>query len=124
MHGNRPTFTLARVSSAKATMMDYTVMMASNMTGVDATWTPEYTWSTAYHQPAFDAASLTALIADFQGDPADKAAASQAYIRNYYPSGASEATANAAVISAAWEPYACSLNHDSAKGFAACTCGK
>ncbi len=125
MHGNRPTFTLARVSPAAATLIDYTVVMASNTTGVDTSWAPEYTYSTTYHQPAFDSASLTALIANFQADPGDQSPTSQAYIRQYFPSNATAATANAAVISAAWRySTACSLNHDSAKSFAACTCTK
>lgn len=124
VHGNHPTFTLARVAPASATLVDYTVVMASNITGVGTSWAPEYTFSTTFHQPAFDAASLAALIGDFQGDPGDKWPASQTYIRQYFPTDAATATANAAVISAAWQPYACTLNHDSAKSFAACTCAK
>ncbi len=124
IHGNRPTFTLARVNAASATLVDYTVMMASDPTQSPIAWAPEYTYSTAYREPAFDPASLTALIAGFQGDPGDKLPASQAYIRNYFPAEAATAEAYSAVISAAWQPYACSLNHDSAKSFAACACGK
>jgi sphingomyelin phosphodiesterase acid-like 3 len=124
VHGNRPSFTLARVNAASATLVDYTVMMSSDPAAADITWSREYTYSATYHKPAFDASSLTALIADFQADPGDKQATSQAYIRGYYPSATDVATANAAVISAAWQPYACSLNHITAKSFAACTCGK
>ncbi len=124
VHGNRPSFMLARVDPATATLIDYTVMMASNPMVTPITWSREYTYSATYHKPAFDAASLTALIADFQGDPSDKWPASQAYIRNYFPAEPAAAAANSAVISAAWQPYACSLNHDSPKSFAACTCGK
>ncbi len=124
IHGNRPTFTLARVNPAAATLADYSVMMASDPTVAPITWSQEYTYSTTYHQPAFDPASLTALIADFQADPGDKAATSQAYTRFYYPAASDMATANAAIISAAWQPYACSLSHMSSKSFAACACGK
>jgi sphingomyelin phosphodiesterase acid-like 3 len=124
VHGNRPSFTLARVDPANATLMDYSVMMASNPAVTPITWSREYTYSATYHKPAFNPASLTALIADFQADLGDKSSASQAYIRNYFPAEPAAATANAAVISSAWQPYACSLNHDSPKSFAACTCGK
>ena len=124
VHGNRPTFTLARVNPAAATLADYSVMMASYPTAAPITWSREYTYSTTYHQPAFDPASLTALIADFQNDPGDKAATSQAYIRFYYPAASDMATANAAIISVAWHPYVCSLSHMSSKSFAACACGK
>jgi len=124
IHGNRPTFTLARVSPATATLADYTVMMASEPTAAPITWSREYTYSTTYRQPAFDTASLTKLIADFQADPSDKQPMSTAYIRQYYPADAAEAVGYAAIISSAWQPYACSLNHMSAKSFAACACGK
>ncbi|HXE07623.1 MAG TPA: hypothetical protein VN612_06990 [Acidobacteriaceae bacterium] len=124
VHGNRPSFTLARVDPATATLIDYTVMISSDPATAPITWSHEYTYSGTYHEPAFDAASLTALIADFQGDPGDKWPASQAYIRNYFPAEPVAAAANSAVISAAWQPYACSLSHDSEKAFAACACRK
>jgi sphingomyelin phosphodiesterase acid-like 3 len=124
IHGNRPTFTLARVNPAAATLADYTVMMASDPTAAPITWSREYTWSTAYRQPAFDAASLTALITGFEADPKARSAESQAYTRFYYPAASGVATANAAIISAAWQPYVCSLSHLTAKSFAACACGK
>ena len=108
MHGNHPTFTLARVAPASATLVDYTVVMASNTTGIDTAWAPEYTFSTTYHQPAFDSASLTALIANFQVDPETNHPPT-GHIRQYFPSNTDAAAANA-VISAAWQPCACSLN--------------
>src|SRR6185437_2686296 len=113
-----------RVDPATAALTDYTVMMASDPAIMPITWSREYTYSTTYHEPAFDDASLTALIADFQGDPGDKWPGSQDYIRNYFPAEPAAAAVNSAVISAAWQPYACSLDHVTAKSFAACTCGK
>ena len=124
IHGNRPTFTLARVNPATATLADYTVMMSSEPTTTPITWSREYNYSTTYHQPAFDPASLTRLLTDFQADPGDKQPMSFAYTRQYYPADAPTAVANAAIIASAWQPYACSLNHITAKSFAACTCGK
>jgi sphingomyelin phosphodiesterase acid-like 3 len=116
VNGNRPTFTLASIDPATATLADYTVFMASNLTGVAAKWAPEYTYSTTYHQPAFDAASLAKLIRGFQSDPSAKSPASQAYLRNYYPGDVSRA------IQFAWPQYACTLEHDSARSFTACAC--
>jgi sphingomyelin phosphodiesterase acid-like 3 len=116
VNGNRPTFTLAVIDPATATLLDYTVVMASNLTGADTTWSPEYTYSTAYHQPAFDAAALSNLITGFQSDPAAKTAASQSYLRSYFPGDLS------AIIQLAWPQYACSLDHDSGQSFAACAC--
>jgi len=54
INGNRPTFTLARVNPATATLADYTVFEASNLTGIATAWSAEYTYSSAYHQPAFN----------------------------------------------------------------------
>jgi sphingomyelin phosphodiesterase acid-like 3 len=116
INGNRPTFTLASIDPATATLADYTVFMASNLSGVAAKWAPEYTYSTTYHQRAFDTASLAKLIRGFQSDPVAKSAASQSTLRNYFPGDISQA------IQFAWPQYACTLNHDTARSFAACAC--
>jgi sphingomyelin phosphodiesterase acid-like 3 len=116
VNGNRPTFTLARIDPGSATLIDYTVMMASNLTGVATTWEPEYTYSAAYGESAFDGASLAQLIGGFGADPGAKMAPSQAYLRNYFPGDLSS------VIKFAWPQYACSMDHDSAESFAACAC--
>ena len=116
VNGNRPTFTLASIDPATAKLIDYTVIMASNLTGIATTWAPEYTYSAAYRQPAFDAAGVASLIAGFQADPGARSASSQAYLRSYFPGDVS------AIIQFAWPQYACSLDHDSAGAFAACAC--
>ncbi|MGA1982908.1 MAG: hypothetical protein ABSG84_10555 [Acidobacteriaceae bacterium] len=116
VNGNRPTFTLASVDPSSATLIDYTVIMASNLTGVAATWSPEYTYSAVYHQATFDAAALAALISGFQADPGAKSAASQAYIRNYFPGDISP------ILTLAWPQYACSMDHNSDQSFTACAC--
>ena len=116
VNGNRPTFTLASVNPATASLTDYTVVMASNLTGIDTTWAPEYTYSTTYHEPAFDALSLATLIPTLQADPAAKSVASQTYLRAYFPGDLSP------ILQLAWPQYACSLNHDSAAAFATCAC--
>ena len=116
VNGNRPSFTLAKIDPATATLVDYTVVMASNLTGVATTWSPEYTYSTAYHQTAFDSAALSSLISGFQADPSAKSPASQAYLGSYFPGDTSP------ILQLAWPQYTCSLNHDSAASFAGCVC--
>jgi len=116
VNGNRPSFTLASIDPASATLVDYTVYMASNLTGIGTTWAAEYSYSTTYHEPAFDAASLGTLIAGFQADPTAKTAASQAYLRDYFPGDVSS------IIKVAWPQYVCSLEHDSTAEFSACAC--
>lgn len=116
VNGNRPTFTLASIDPATATLVDYTVLVASNLTGIATTWSPEYTYSAAYHQPAFDSAALSSLIAGFQADATAASPASRAYLRNYYPGDVSS------IIQFAWPQYACAMDHDSAASFAQCAC--
>jgi sphingomyelin phosphodiesterase acid-like 3 len=116
VNGNRPTFTLASIDPATASLADYTVVMASNTTGLATTWSPEYTYTTTYHEPAFDAASLATLIPALEADPAAKTSVSQAYLRNYFPGDLSS------ILQLAWPQYTCSLRHDSAAAFTACAC--
>jgi sphingomyelin phosphodiesterase acid-like 3 len=116
INGNRPTFTIASVDPVTSSLADYTVVMASNLTGVGTTWAPEYTYSSTYHQSEFDTASLAKLIPELEADPAAKTAASQAYLRNYFPGDISP------ILQLAWPQYACSLENDSARSFAACAC--
>jgi sphingomyelin phosphodiesterase acid-like 3 len=117
INGNRPSFTLASIDATSATLMDYSVFMASNSTGVGTTWSKEYTYSTTYHKPAYDAVAVKQLMGDFENDPGAKAAASQAYIRNFFPGDLSP------ILQLAWPQYACSLDHYSAAGYSACACG-
>jgi sphingomyelin phosphodiesterase acid-like 3 len=117
VNGNRPTVTLAKIDPATASLADFTVIEASNLTGVDTTWSPEYTYSTAYHEPAYDSASLSSLIQGFAADPGAKSTESQAYLRNYFPGDVS------ALIQFAWPQYTCAMSHGSGASFAACACG-
>jgi len=116
INGNLPTFTLASIDPATATLKDYSVFMASNSTGVGTTWSKEYTYSTTYRERAFDAESLASLIPALQADRTAKSAASQAYLRNFIPGDLSIA------LQRAWPQYACSLDYDTAAGFSACAC--
>ena len=112
-----PSFTLATINPVTATLVDYTVIQASNPTGIDTTWAPEYTYSAAYQQPAFDSAALTALIAGFAADPIRKTAASQAYL-------ATTSRRRLRMLQLVWPQYICSMDHDSGAAFAACACAR
>jgi sphingomyelin phosphodiesterase acid-like 3 len=117
VNGNNPSFTLATIDPATATLADYTVIAASNPLRDDTTqWGPSYTYSAAYHQRAFDSAALLSLISALQADPGATTPASQAYLQNYAPGEPSP------ILQLAWPQYTCSLNHDSAAAFTACSC--
>jgi sphingomyelin phosphodiesterase acid-like 3 len=116
VNGNRPSFTVARIDPKTATLRDFTVYKASNATGIAATWTKEYTYSSAYHEPAFDGASVSSLITGFQSDPRAETDASKAYLKNFYPGD----TPSPLVL--VWPEYACSMNHQTAQSFAGCVC--
>ena len=116
VNGNRPTYTVALIDSASATLKDFTVYQASNLTGVNASWTKEYTYSSAYDQPAFDGPSVAALITGFQSDSRAETAPSKAYLRNYFPGDLSS------LLAFVWPQYACSMNHQSVATYASCVC--
>jgi sphingomyelin phosphodiesterase acid-like 3 len=69
INGNNPSFTLAQVDPATAKLIDYSVIESSNLTGVGATWSKQYTYSEDYAEPDFSARSLVDLIAKFSADP-------------------------------------------------------
>ncbi len=121
VNGNNPTFTLAQIDPAAATLADYTVVMASNQTGIETTWAPEYTYSAAYGEADFSAASLADLIGKFKADATGSGPASQLYLRSYFPG---DTGMHAMVLQLVWPMYACAMDHDSAKAFAACVCAK
>jgi sphingomyelin phosphodiesterase acid-like 3 len=116
--GNNPSFMVARVDPITAVMRDYEVIEASNQTGVGTTWSEEYDYKQTYGEPAFSPAAVGALIAEFRSDPKAKRDISQAYIRHYFKGDAAWA------LTPFWPQYVCSLDRTTARGYAACVCGK
>ena len=114
--GNNPAFTVARVDAADAVLKDYTVIAASNQTGVGTSWSTEYNYAETYHQPAFSPQAVQKLVTGFQSDGHAQAEASTAYIRNYFTGAA------VPEIRPFWPQYACSLANATAKTYAACVC--
>ena len=117
INGNLPAFIVAKIGPSDATLVDYTLIEASNRTGVDTTWDADYTYSARYHKPAFDSASVASLVHEFVADATLSQAASQAYVGSY------TAGMPTPIIQLAWHPYACALSHITSKSFADCACG-
>lgn len=115
--GNNPSFVVAQVNTETATLKDYRVIAASNQTGVDAKWTEEYAFDKEFHQTAFDAVSVAAMIAGFRADPQAQTAASQNYLKNYFVGDVSLA------LRAFWPQYVCALSNRTAETYRACVCG-
>lgn len=114
-----PSFTLAKIDPRTATLKDYTVVMASNATGLDATWAPTYTFSDTYHVPDFSPESLTQLITLFQSDPTATKPESQAYQREYRHYYADDHSNR---ISTYWPAAACVIDHIPTASFVPCAC--
>jgi sphingomyelin phosphodiesterase acid-like 3 len=115
--GNNPSFTLARIEPGTAALQDYRVFVASNQTGSAATWSEEYDYGKAYHEPDFSRAAVQNLIGKFAADTGAQSAASQNFIRSYSPG------ASVRELQLFWPQYVCALKNDAADAFAACACG-
>jgi sphingomyelin phosphodiesterase acid-like 3 len=115
--GNNPSFTVAQIDPASATLRDYRVFVASNQTGIDATWSEEYDFAKAYRKSNFSATSVKSLIAGFDADPNAKTSESQNFIHSYSPGE------TVRKLQAFWPQYVCALKNDAGAAFAACACG-
>jgi sphingomyelin phosphodiesterase acid-like 3 len=118
INGNNPSFTVAAIDPETATMKDYRVIAASNKTGADNTWSEEYDFAAAYHEPAFSAATVHDLIGRFAADRSAQTSASQSYIRNY------DVGQPVRELGPFWPLYVCALEHDASAAFQSCVCGK
>jgi len=118
INGNLPAFLVAQIRPATATLIDYTVIMASDRTGAGTTWKPSYSYSARYHKRAFDSASVSSLIHELQADRMLATPASQGYISSYTEGVPTP------LLQLAWGPYTCALSNTTSKSFAACACGQ
>lgn len=114
--GNNPSFTVAHIDTATATLADYQVFAASNQTGVNATWSKEYDYAQTYRKAAFSPATIKTLIAEFRADPNAKTDASRSYIDNFLVGD------HSSLIKPLWPQYVCALSHYKAEGFDHCVC--
>jgi sphingomyelin phosphodiesterase acid-like 3 len=116
INGNHPSFTLAQIDASSATLVDYKVFIASNLTGIHAAWTEEYDFARSYHEREFNPSSVSQLIAGFAADPSAKIQASQNYIVDFSVGYATP------LLSLAWPQYVCTLSNHTQQGFKACVC--
>jgi len=116
VNGNNPSFTIASIDPRTATMLDYRVIVASNQTGIHTEWTQEYDYGQAYHEPAYAAPELAALIHTFTDDPDVQSPASHAYLHYYYVRDLS------LELRLFWPQYTCALSNFTEDGYRACRC--
>lgn len=116
VNGNNPSFTVAKIDTASATLADYQVFAASNLTGADASWSKEYDYAQTYRKTAFTAATVKTLIGEFRDDPGAKTDASRSYIDNFFVGD------HSSLIKPLWSEYGCALSHYKAEGFDRCVC--
>ena len=116
VHGNNPSFTIASVNPTAASIKDYTVIEASNLTGDDTKWEPEYNFAKAYRRPEFSPASLKVMIDLFKSDKVAVLPESETYLRSYFVGDRS------VQLVPFWMQYTCALNNYTGKGYAACVC--
>jgi sphingomyelin phosphodiesterase acid-like 3 len=116
INGNHSSITLAQIDPSSAELVDYKVFAASNLTGVDATWTEEYDFARSYHQTEYTSSSVSQLIAGFAADPNAKTQASQNYIKDFSVDYASP------LLSLVWPQYVCTLTNHTRQTFRSCAC--
>ncbi len=117
VEGNTPSFTVAKVATASAMLMDYTAYTASNTSGVGTTWSKEYGFDETYGESSFSTKALENLIGRFREDTSGTRAESLAYQTHFYKGHA------AIPLGPFWQGYVCSLDHPTRDGFKACVCG-
>ena len=114
INGNLPSFTLARIDLATATLADYRVIASSDRTG--SSWAQSYDFRESYGLPGFTSTTAAQLIAGFLADPQAGQPTSKAYIRNYYVRDAS------LLLTGYWPQYACALASMDEATYRACRC--
>jgi sphingomyelin phosphodiesterase acid-like 3 len=115
VYGNNPTFLVAQVDPATATMTDYTAFAAPDAAG--SSWAKEYTFSETYGHTGFTPATLGAVMDGFRADASMATPQSQAYLRFY----ASKPLPSLSPVF--WEAAVCSMTNEHAADFAGCICG-
>jgi sphingomyelin phosphodiesterase acid-like 3 len=108
---NYPSFTVAQIDPTRALLVDFTVYRSSDKTG-NGNWDYKYTYSDAYGQPDYSAASLTTLTNIFKTRPTSTQVSNY---QKYYQS--SPATSN-------WHAYVCAIVSDTPDKYNTCNaCG-
>jgi sphingomyelin phosphodiesterase acid-like 3 len=114
--GNNPSFVIARINTTTARLRDYSVVVASNQTGIATKWALEYDYHDAYHEPDFSGKAVRELVERFRADPQARSSESQDYIRYYFKGEQSLA------LTPFWSQYSCSLGNMTTEAYADCVC--
>jgi sphingomyelin phosphodiesterase acid-like 3 len=115
--GNTPSFTVGKVAPSSAILMDYTVFVASNSTGVDTAWYKEYNFKETYGEDSLSAKAVADVIWHLRADTSGSGAESLAYQTHFFKGH------SPMPLGPLWEGYVCSLDHETADGFRNCVCG-
>ncbi|MGA2848152.1 MAG: metallophosphoesterase [Terracidiphilus sp.] len=115
--GNTPSFTVAKVAPSSAMLMDYTVFVASNSTGMDTAWSKEYNYKETYGEDSFSAKAVADLIGHLRADTSGSGTESLAYQTHFFKGH------SPIPLGPLWEGYVCSLDHGTGDGFRTCVCG-
>ncbi|MCU1348552.1 MAG: acid sphingomyelinase-like phosphodiesterase protein [Acidobacteria bacterium] len=110
---NNPAYEAISYAPATSTLTDYTVFYLS-LGAPQPAWTTEYTFTTAYQQPTYSPATVSAVSAAIAADPATRAL----YLRYY----ASSNPASTTITPQTWRGYWCGTGAQNASAFTACYC--
>ncbi len=114
VNGNLPSFTIAHIEPARATLVNYEVIAGSNKVA----WHKQYEYRTAYAEGSYSADAVAHLIGAFSIDREAKTLPSQNYIHNFSIGNP------VPLLSLVWPGYVCSMAHQTAEGFSSCACGQ
>ncbi len=116
LSGNGPAFLTATVDPLSARLMDYKLQQANAESGPHIAWHESYDYAAAYSEKVFDPAAVSQLIQRFDStDGADAGVVT--HYQQHYTTGLKRMA-----LQAVWPQYVCSMHHDTAKGFAGCSC--
>ena len=108
MFSNNSAYESVDYSRATATITDYTVY---NLT---TAWAPEYTFTTAYHQPSMTLETMQVVRNDIGTD-----ATTRAQYMQYYTASNPKSTT---ITQSNWKGYWCGTGAANAKSFTSCYC--
>jgi hypothetical protein len=113
MFTNNPAYETVRDSPLDATIVDYTVV-SFPLNNPQPAWGPEYTFSTAYHQPSYTPATIMAMRNAIDTDAATRAL----YMQYYTVSNPNSTT----ITPKNWFGYWCGTGAQTGAAFTSCYC--
>lgn len=114
INGNLPSFTVAQVDAATATMTDYVVIAGSNKVA----WAEQYEYAKAYGESDFSASAVKDLIGKMAADRNAKEGPSEQYVHHFLIGNPLP------LLELVWPQYVCTMTEQTAEGFSGCACAK